>query len=292
MALWRLEGGGLAAHSALEPSSRRGHAEVDDANLHGAVVRFVRRYDEVLQRQVPMHNRHVVQPLHAAQDLPHQGLQQALALRARVRSGGLAGPCEEVARGGQLGDDHRVLLVPVDAEESASVWVAGLAEELVAADVLPGLLEVRGVLLDELRVACANPLVRNLLRQHQDSRGHIAHHMHLILGAHRLLHRADHLELLRPPRPDLRGVEHRVQAPRLLQGRGLRLRTTGELQALLDLKISDCCAQEVVRFRPRKGEASDAGRELQVEWPAARCKVVDERSHAHWPVGLRGCGGG
>eukprot|EP00421_Protoceratium_reticulatum_P021166 CAMPEP_0168392978 /NCGR_PEP_ID=MMETSP0228-20121227/18779_1 /TAXON_ID=133427 /ORGANISM="Protoceratium reticulatum, Strain CCCM 535 (=CCMP 1889)" /LENGTH=171 /DNA_ID=CAMNT_0008406341 /DNA_START=454 /DNA_END=970 /DNA_ORIENTATION=+ len=128
----------LAADAAPKLPHRRRHPEVDHLDLHAVAGAFFHfRHHEVLQREIPMNNGHLVQRLDPLDNLPRERIQQPLPLGAGVRARGAAAPREQVPFRCKFCDDGRVLVTPIDAKKPAAVGVLHAAQELVAANVLP-----------------------------------------------------------------------------------------------------------------------------------------------------------
>mmetsp|Transcript_12786 Transcript_12786/g.45290 ORF Transcript_12786/g.45290 Transcript_12786/m.45290 type:complete len:322 (+) Transcript_12786:197-1162(+) len=160
--------GRLAADAVLEDPPRRGHAEVDDlyaelvvggAGAENTDRRSLPREQNVLQAQVAVHQRVVVQPPDRVDDLPDQGTHPGLPLRTGHFVGDDAAPREEVALGGEFGDHVRGARVAVDAQQLATIRVRSVVQELRAADVPPRMLRLERVHLHEVVVVVTDPIV-------------------------------------------------------------------------------------------------------------------------------------
>mmetsp|Transcript_34348 Transcript_34348/g.74968 ORF Transcript_34348/g.74968 Transcript_34348/m.74968 type:complete len:289 (+) Transcript_34348:540-1406(+) len=126
--------------------------------------------EDVLQRDVPVRDAHLVQPPHGAEDLGDDGSHDLLALPAR--RGVAVAPVEEVAAGAEGRHDVGLLLVREDAQELADIGVPVVVQVLDDTHVIPRPLRCRWVGSREFLRPTLDPL-----------RGHDLHG-HLALGAH------------------------------------------------------------------------------------------------------------
>mmetsp|Transcript_15453 Transcript_15453/g.46372 ORF Transcript_15453/g.46372 Transcript_15453/m.46372 type:complete len:347 (+) Transcript_15453:657-1697(+) len=183
-------------------------------------------HQDVLQGEVPVHNGHVVQLLHALDHLPRQGPHERFALGAWRHGEALLAPPEHVPLGGQVRHDICVSLAPVDAEEIATVLVPHLVQEAIATDVLPRELGLAGVGLDKVGVGPAHPLVGHPLHGDELVFLLVPHQEDLATVPHRVLYLAQQLEAVGIHGLDFLRVERGVKwigSPRRSSGRLLQV---------------------------------------------------------------------
>mmetsp|Transcript_19724 Transcript_19724/g.62531 ORF Transcript_19724/g.62531 Transcript_19724/m.62531 type:complete len:266 (-) Transcript_19724:298-1095(-) len=131
--------GGLAGALAVGAAAReRGHGVVREP--HGRLAARRVRDEEVLEREVPVHNPELVQQHHRVDHLHHHGVEEVLTVLAG--RGLPRAPREQVAPRRQGRHDVHVLRVVEDAVHLAGVGVAPGVELLEQPHVHPGPLRV------------------------------------------------------------------------------------------------------------------------------------------------------
>mmetsp|Transcript_58241 Transcript_58241/g.125104 ORF Transcript_58241/g.125104 Transcript_58241/m.125104 type:complete len:295 (+) Transcript_58241:451-1335(+) len=188
----------LASHLLPAGTLQGRHSEVYDLHLQQPIARIVEQ--DILEGNVSVRNAQVMQSPNRREDLHRNGQHRDLALLARTRLSGA--PREEVALGGQGGDDVGVLLVAKDALQVHGVWEAPPVQAPQEPDVAPRKFGRVGMPVSEVVRPQRHPRVGHALHRNLLFRRAVAqHHVHVTPVPQSVLEALHHSEVARVPRP-------------------------------------------------------------------------------------------